>query len=313
MISVEEHERIQVLLSRPQSPFQNQFQNYYSGIIKCGHCQSAITGYSKTKNNKHKGLCIYHYLKCTKKKELYCSQKPLTRDELDNQILEALKCLVIPEKIVDFIIMNIEEVLQKEQSKSTKVLGQLKKELNKLDGELETLGRKLISGVMDDEMYPKLKQKIKTEQKIIAKKMIRYNKNNSKELEKLRGMFRFLDFAPGKFISGTYELKKLILQTIGSNFTLNNGKISIELSKGFSLLQKVKNQFNIKNQWIEPKHTRTTKGLKSVEDPKYTVWSSWWDEIRTFLYNGSNLNNSTWNAGRSDKNKKVSWVEPLLV
>jgi site-specific DNA recombinase len=140
MISIEEHEIIQTLLTRGHKPCQNKYQNYYSGFITCHHCQSAITGYSKTKNNRIKGLTTYHYLKCGKKKGVCCPQTQLTRTEVDLKILHILKNLVIPEKIIDFILKNVENEICKEQSGNSYRLGQLQRKFNELDSEIETLG-----------------------------------------------------------------------------------------------------------------------------------------------------------------------------
>lgn len=123
MISIEEYERIQSLLTRTQKPSQNKYQNYYSGFITCGHCQSSITGYSKVKNNRFKGFTTYHYLKCTKKKAKDCSQMQLTRTEVDEQISVILENLVIPAKVVGFILKHIEITVSKEQLKTSHRLG----------------------------------------------------------------------------------------------------------------------------------------------------------------------------------------------
>ncbi len=283
MISVEEHERIQILLTRLHKPSQNKYQNYYSGFIICQYCQSTITGYSKTKNNRIKGQTTYHYLKCGKKKAKYCPQIQLTRANVDKQILAILKNLIIPEKIVDFIIKNIEIAISKEQSKSSQCIGQLQRKFNELDSEIETLGRKLIKGVISDEFFTKMNNTLESEQKLISNKIKRHHAGNFKELEKLKKIFLFLDSAPKKFQSGSFELKKLILKTIGSNFTLNNEKVGVELSKGFSTVQKAKNQFMLKNRWVEPELNCSMKGLRSVKSDDTFVWSAWWDELRTYL------------------------------
>lgn len=121
------------------------------------------------------------------------------------------------------------------------------------------------------------------ERKLIAEKIKHHHSKSTNELGKLREMFSFLDSAPEKFNSGSYDLKKLILQTVGSNFVLNNEKVCVELSKGFSLLQKAREQFTSKNRWVEPNVSRSTRDLKSVNRDDSFVWSAWWIELRTYL------------------------------
>jgi hypothetical protein len=128
-----------------------------------------------------------------------------------------------------------------------------------------------------------MNSKLEIEQKLISKKIKRHHSGNFKELEKLKKIFLFLDSAPKKFKSGSFELKKLILKTIGSNFTLNNEKIDVELSKGFSTVQKAKKQFKLKNHRVEPELTRSVKGLRAVESDDSFSWSAWREELRTYL------------------------------
>lgn len=45
MISKGEFRKIQLLLNRKNEPYSSKYQNYYSGLIKCGHCASTVTGY----------------------------------------------------------------------------------------------------------------------------------------------------------------------------------------------------------------------------------------------------------------------------
>lgn len=283
MITVEEYERIQELLNRTQKPSQNKYQNYYSGFISCNHCQSAITGYSKIKQNRIKGATTYHYLKCGKKKNKHCPQIQLTRAEIDQQVLLILNNLSIPEKIVNFSLLNIEKEIRKTQASSSHKLGQLQKSQNQLENEVEILGRKLIQGIISDTLFAKMNANLEAEQQLIFKKIKQLQSGNKNELEKLKKVFQFLNVAPNKFDSGSYELKKLILATIGSNFSLTNGKLSVELHKGFLILQKAREYFNIDNRWVELKHNRTTKGLRSVKEGEILVWSSWCEELRTYL------------------------------
>lgn len=275
MISVDEFERIQKLMNRKHKPSQTKYQNYYSGLITCGHCESVITGYSKTKNTKKKGLSVYHYLKCSKSKNKSCTQIPLTRKKMDKQMLFILESLEIPAKITKFILKHIEIEIRKSHSEISRDLGKLQREFNELDGEIEVLGRKLIKGVISDEMFTKINQKLEKEQLAISKKLKCLKSGNNKELEKLKRIFQFLNSAPKKFAKGSFEIKKLILGTISSNFSLNNGIVSLELSKAFSIIQKAKKFYSPDNRMFEPCFTRTTKGLKPILSDDILVWSAW--------------------------------------
>ncbi len=282
MISVKQHEKILTLLGRQTRPHVNLHQNYYSGFISCHHCQSAITGYSKTKNNRIKGFTTYHYLKCGKKKSKSCPQVHLTRSNADAQIILLLENLFIPQKMIDFIMNRIEYEKRERFVTDTHLLGELNRKQNELESEIETLGRKLTRGIISDEIFAKMNSALEQEYDIVLQKTKSLQSNKFDKRNLLRA-FEFLNNAPEKFKYGSYEEKKEVLQTIGSNFYLNDGILSIELAKGFKLLQDAKKYFHQENRWIEPKFTRSTSSLKPFSNKMITGWSSCWDKIRTYF------------------------------
>jgi DNA invertase Pin-like site-specific DNA recombinase/cell division protein FtsB len=282
MITVEEYEDIQFLLGRDQKISQSKYQNYYSGFIKCSNCKSCITGYSKTKLNRFKGVSTYHYLKCVNK-DKNCTQKPLTRAVIDNEVLLILQGLTLSESIIDFVLVKLEEVQEQEENQDAKKIQLLKRRNTEIENEITVLGEKLIKGIVKDDLYMKMNKKLEEEASLVLQKIKNQEKQTELDFDKVRSLFEFTLHAQEKFQSGSFEQRKKILNIIGSNFLINGEKLSIELSLAFSIIKKIKHLFDLENRRIELDYNRSSKGLKPVLCTDSLVWSSLRERLRTYF------------------------------
>lgn len=288
MITVKEYEKIQFLLGREQKISQNKYQNYYSGFIKCSKCNSCITGYSKKKHNRYKGVSVYHYLKCVNKNR-NCTQKPLTRKALDKEVLEILKGLTLPKSIIDFILFKLKQVNKKEEHQDANKMQLLKRRIAEIENEMNTLGEKLIKGIVKDDLYLKMNQKLEEEEFSIQQKMENQKKLTELDFDKVRELFEFASYAQQKFKTGSYDQKKKILNAIGSNFLINGEKLSLELTLAFTIIKEIKQVFNLKNGRIELNYNRSSKGLKPDLCADSLVWSSLRERLRTYFLENAGI------------------------
>lgn len=279
MITLEEYEKIQSLRAKDQFVAETKYQNHFSGIISCVECGSKITGYSKIKNNARKGRTVYHYLKCVKPRSVTCTQKPTTRNKVDSQIIKILENLVIPKPVSEFMVEVVKKELQDKQNHKSSRTAILKKKRSELKLEIETLTRKLIKGLLQDDLFLSMKNQIQKDIKHIEDQLSKYEIKEEDLLEKLHQFIRFTELAPEAYKNGSLDSKKLILRTIGSNFLYNNGNVSLTLSPCFEIAQNSSQGFNRKNRRIEPLKNRSTTGVKAVFGVSFNVWS---DELIKF-------------------------------
>ena len=282
MISVEEYNKIQFLLGREQKVSQNKYQNYYSGLIKCSECNSCITGYSKTKLNSKKGVSTYHYLKCVNKNK-NCKQKPLTRNVLDDEVLMILGGLTLSKGIIEYSLDKLKQLENQDGNQLSKELKMLKTRKSEIERELIVLGEKLIRGVVKEILYIKMNKKLEEELILIDSKINSFEKRNEFDLVKVKKLFEFTLNAQKHFKLGSYEEKKKILHLVGSNFLINDKKLSLELTLGFSVIKKIKHLFDLENGRIEPLYNRSAIGLKPVYEDESYCWSSLRERLRTYL------------------------------
>ena len=291
MISVEEYNKIQFLLGREQKVSQNKYQNYYSGLIKCSECNSCITGYSKTKLNSKKGVSTYHYLKCVNKNK-DCKQKPLTRNVLDDEVLMILGGLTLSKGIIEYSLDKLKQLENQDGNQLSKELKMLKTRKSEIERELIVLGEKLIRGVVKEVLYIKMNRKLEEELTLIDSKINSFEKRNEFDLVKVKKLFEFTLNAQKHFKLGSYEEKKKILHLVGSNFLINDKKLSLELTLGFSVIKKIKHLFDLENGRIEPLYNRSAIGLKPVSEGESYCWSSLWERLRTYFLENIDIDSS---------------------
>ena len=96
MITEEEYDRIQILLGRKGRPRPKSHIFAFTGMMRCGECDSMITAEEKTKHQQNGNTHHYIYYRCNKKKHPECSQGSIEEKKLSKKILESINTVDIP-------------------------------------------------------------------------------------------------------------------------------------------------------------------------------------------------------------------------
>lgn len=94
-ITPEEYDAIQVVLGKKTKPRPKKHFLPYTGLMVCGECGCSITA-EKKKVHKNGNVHRYIYYRCTKKKGA-CSQLATRVEDLENQFIDLLGSLKVPE------------------------------------------------------------------------------------------------------------------------------------------------------------------------------------------------------------------------
>lgn len=100
MITLEEYDRVQILLGRKGKPRPKKHTFAFTGFIRCGECGCLITAETKKKLLKSGEIRQHTYYHCTRrKKTVDCSQRKVIREEdLSLQVEKELeKYTILPE------------------------------------------------------------------------------------------------------------------------------------------------------------------------------------------------------------------------
>ncbi len=232
MISLDEYDRIQVLLGKKGKPRMRKNVFAYSGLIRCANCGSLVSADKKTKFIKStKEEKTYVYYRCNRKKpSIPCREQAIPQNILEKQINEMLDQYdVIPEfaQLYDEIVADCRKENPKVQEN---ILKDIQKNIVKLEDEKTSLTKLACKDLISDEEFTK--QKLDYEKQIMrlqeSIKEISKGKNSKDEiLDNISLMIR----AKKRFQIGSEEEKKDIVRRLGSNRTLSDRNLLISVNK----------------------------------------------------------------------------------
>lgn len=231
MITLEEFDRVQVLMGRKGKPRPKSHAFAFTGFIKCGECGCLYTAETKRKfikkTGKIKGYTYYH---CTRKKiTINCTQrKMIPLNKLELQVEQELEGLTILPEFRDWALEVLNENNDREIEDRTKVYEMQHKNLVITQKELDNLTKMRYRELIDDDTF--VRERNELQSKITEmKKRLRHTENRAERwLELTEKTFNFATYVRSAFINGGLELKKEILMSLGYNPTIKAGKLHLE-------------------------------------------------------------------------------------
>ncbi len=220
MITDEEYNKIQKLLGRkggPRMPHDKVFE--FKGILKCGLCGHSITAERK------KGHDYYH---CThKSKDIKCTQGSVRGEALEMQLDALLQQYTISDELYQWGLKALQELSEKEQSERNENQETQHNAIRVYQKRLDNLLNLVTDGVITSEEYANKKNEITAQLKNVQDQQAQTNQKANSWYDAVERTLTYLCNANARFKNGKLSTKHLILDAIGSNATLTDGKISI--------------------------------------------------------------------------------------
>lgn len=229
MITCEEFERVQHILRRPGKPAPKKHFFPFTGLLRCGECNSGVT--AENKINRYKKHYTYYH--CTKKRMDYrCTQRSITAANLNAHFEVFLESLSMPQKIHDWTLQQIEKersnrravVMDRVHSLETSI-----QDISKRTGNLTTLR---IRDLIDDEEFTKQRQSLQKEERLLQEDLA-FAKQGDSWFEPAKMLITFNNRAVLWFREGDSKTKRQIIDAVGSNLFLKDKKPLIEAKKPF--------------------------------------------------------------------------------
>jgi site-specific DNA recombinase len=229
MVTLDEFERVQELLGRPGRPRRQKHQFAYTGLIRCGECGLSISA----SNVKNRFGTRYTYYHCTKKRLDYrCRQPYVPVNDLDQQFILFLEGITIPEGFHQWALARLERTTaQKIQSQEAQRLSS-QRALKDTERQLENLTKLRVRELITDEEYLCQRQTLDRE-RIGLVQSLKSGEKSGSWLEPAKLLFSFSSRAVSCFMAGDLQIKRLIIEIVGLNPTLLDGKLNIEARKPF--------------------------------------------------------------------------------
>ncbi len=247
MISEDEFWRVQRLLGNPVP--RPQTKNFaYTGLISCAECGGMYTAYEKVKKSGKR----YVYYKCTKKNNRTgCKQKQLNLSKIEDQVENILSDMTIPEGWADWAVKWLRHLNEEQSGTSDVVRTSLQNTYNEIQKKIDNLTDMRLQDLLTDEEYASKKALLIAERDGIEEKLKDSKQGSDNWITDVEQVFDFAKSAKQQFDEGDVEVRKIIVRNLGSNFTLLNGKLQLELNDVWKLFSKHSKQLHADMDRVE--------------------------------------------------------------
>ena len=109
MISKAEFDKVQEYITRKDAARYKKHEFEFTGMIRCGACNSMVTAEQRTKIQQNGNVHHYLYYHCTKQSKTPCNQKSIEKKELWKQVDFAFSKLEITDKFKEWAIRYLHE------------------------------------------------------------------------------------------------------------------------------------------------------------------------------------------------------------
>lgn len=317
MITQEEFDLLQIRLGKKGKPRYSKHNFPFKSVLRCDECKGSVTcqekwqiicpnckkKFAKAKNRFNCPQCdiaidqmenpkILHYVyySCTHKTNPNCTQKTVKIEDIETQILDELSLFEIPTEFRDWAIDHLQEVTDEDIQTQTTIRENLLSQYTKIDKQIQNCVRQRLSRDPEtyseeiEEYYNKEEARLIKEKKNLKSQLEKYEVEQEDWIELTKKTFNFACYARHWFEEGDAITKTQILQSLGENLYLKDGKILIDGQKPFFLIRKTKEEIALLNTELEP--------TKKIGDINY-------------LTNEDSLK-STWRRGRDSNPRQLS-------
>jgi DNA invertase Pin-like site-specific DNA recombinase len=257
MVTLDEFEKVQALLGRPQPARPKTRTFAFTGMIRCGHCGCAITAEEHTKPS---GL-IFVYYRCTRKKAIKCTEPPIALRDLERQIAAFLESITVQNEVHRWVLARLDRWAREDATRDIHSRQSVQGTLDAVSRQIENLTKLRVRDLISDEEFAKERESLQTERRRLAQRLA--TESSDGWFEPARLLVSFSNRAVSWFSEGNHEVKRLILTVAGLNPTLVDRQLNIDARKPF---QKRSETGKIPTGWSLVKDVRT---LWYTRDPDF--------------------------------------------
>jgi DNA invertase Pin-like site-specific DNA recombinase len=246
------------------------------GALRCGECGCTIVGERKKKKYKSGKVTVYEYYHCSwRKKDYKCGQKSIKADEAGAQLSSLLESVTVPEKYLALALSHLETSRTKERDLRKQEHTVLLRQKDSISRAIEHLSDVYLTSenkgfvILGTEQYMSRKNQYENELRDSRDKIENFDHYQQQSIELTTKTFEFCRRLKKHFQDSTPERKVQILQVLGSNSTLKDGKVSLELKKPFQL---IKEGLEGKSDTFEPSLNSPRNVSGGVNNTSCSFW-----------------------------------------
>ncbi len=283
MITLDEFERVQTLLTKKGSCRPKGKTFTYSGLIRCAECGCSYTALLKQKILKRSHVAKqYTYYYCTRRtKKVVCNQKKVITEECLEALFqkELAKYQIAPE-FLDWALSKLALKTVGERETTEDLKKTQKTALTQAQTELDELITMRRRKLIDDETFVREHNKLND---LILKLNNQLNETKLRQekwIELTKQTFLFAAYALNTFTNGGLELKKEILHGLCETLKIKDGNLIITPYEWLVPIQKVYPGLWQELRRLEPQMSTANIDRNEAFESIRTRWYTTIEDVR---------------------------------
>ncbi|HBZ87058.1 MAG TPA: hypothetical protein DEO67_07970 [Candidatus Edwardsbacteria bacterium] len=239
MITKEEFDQAQAILSGDQKPRKHSHDFTYRGVFRCGRCGSLMSGYRKTKKQNNGNVHSWTYYICARGKDRHCHEPQLGEGMIDAEIARILGELEIPPQFHQWAMDTLRDDVQRSEDYTIELLQSRQRALEISKAKSEKLLDLLLGQAINQEAYDRKQAELRKEQERLSDLMVTAEKKIEDYLKEADKVFSFAELAKGRFMTGDSEEKRYAAFMLSLNPLVIGRKPLFTLFPVFEALKKI--------------------------------------------------------------------------
>lgn len=229
VVTPDEFESVQRLLNRNGQAKPSRHSFAFTGLIRCGSCNLMVTAEHKT--NRYGSRYIYYH--CSRRGKLgrKCVERSVEQTVLEEQFAEFLASLSLDRRVETWTLAAVGDEAEMDKETLAAQQRSCAGAIDEVTTQLRELTALRLRRMMDDEEYVLERNRLEQERTKLQKSLSASNSQDRFEL--LQEIISFSRSAMDWFLQADDAAKRLIIKTVGSNFSLAGKKLSIQAVKPF--------------------------------------------------------------------------------
>ncbi len=281
MITLAEFEKAQRILGKKGKHRQQKHVFAFTGLMRCTDCGCMITAEQKHKKlKKTGGIATYTYYHCTGKK--LCTRMCIREEVLLDQFRAHLQSVYVSPRLSEWIRTRLMKFTEADQANQRQQIEGLQRKYQSCVTAMQNLVTLYVSpdnhdkSLLNEEEFKKQKQDMAIQRDKYKELLGEYERNVDTSIERTVKTFEFASNAPKKFEEGTEDMKRLILLTIGSNWTLKDGIVSFTANLPFQKIREGNEILAVKSGRIEPSRFPINQQKEALQELVCAETKVWW-------------------------------------
>lgn len=239
MITMDEFEKVQVILGKKGRP-KTQFNDFpFTGIMRCAECGASVTASRKMKLVKSTGQVVpYIYYHCTKRKlNVKCKSRPVTLCDMEKNITDIIESNLIDPEFYKLGLETLKDMHSLEINKRQQIYETQLRNVEDTQKKLDRALTFLLDGTITRDQYNIQKKEFEEELTKEKQKLGETEARARNWTELTENVLHFSTLAMEALKKGEIQIQREIFTSLGWNHRLDGKKLFIDLASWFKVLK----------------------------------------------------------------------------